>query len=202
MSNSEDSAEDLQAKLNDIEKEYAKLKAEYSSKTKECELFEDKYDQLKKDYSDLEKKCENKIPPPKDIQEEALQDLHSLVYHLSEHGSVVEQRKAYETFLKYVKDPVVKAEVLNNLACIYSQVDNDFEKAKEYFKAAVEESEKAAEQDMDISTERLKEYRSNLYICEEKIRFAGRPGLNWKGKNIEEELKKIKHTLKDFDSLS
>lgn len=109
------------------------------------------------------------------INIDALRDLHALVYVLSENGTDAEQRKAYETFLKYVEDPIVKAEVLNNLACIYSDVDNNPGKAKLYFADAVKESEKAAELELNISPERLAVYRRNLKSCELEERFIGRP---------------------------
>lgn len=124
----------------------------------------------------IEDRVDDKQKPGANITNiDALYDLHALVYSLSENGSTAEKRKAYETFLKYATDPVVKAEVLNNLACIYSQVDNDPEKAKDYFAAAVTVSEKAAELELDITPGRMKDYRDNLYICEEKIRFKSRP---------------------------
>jgi len=133
----------------------------------------------KKDKSGLEKKVDDKDQKhgANIINIDALHDLHALVYALSENGTTAEKRKAYETFLKYASDPVVKAAVYNNLGCIYSKADKDFSKAREYYQKAVDASEKAAELELDISTERLQDYKNNLYICESKIRLAGRPAL-------------------------
>lgn len=107
---------------------------------------------------------------------DAMRDVHALVYSFSEHASVEDRRMVYEKFQHYWdNDHVIKAAVYNNLACIYSQVDNDLLKAKKYFEIAVNESERAAELELDISVDQLRDYRNNLFICEEKIRLKDRP---------------------------
>lgn len=195
-----DETRSLQKRVEELEKKYDSLNKKYVSGAEAYKTLKQEYTQLKKEFADLEYKypTNSSIPYAKENKEQGtLYELHALVHYLSEKGTVTEQRMAYETFLKYVKDPVVKAAVYNNLGCIYSQVDQDFKKAREYYKSAVRESEKAAELDMDISVERLEDYRSNLYICEGKIRFAGRPGSKFKKKNVEEMLRNIDQILKE-----